>query len=229
MHIPAYKKWYKKSDKELYLDNSAFEYQFLNTKFDINYFYRIIEELQPDIVIVPDVLDNCHETIQNADNFLYDKSFKYMGVCQGKTFKELEESYDYFYQNNFDIIAIPFHSEAYQKYALEKSVNDCYGRFEFIRGLLHKEKVKENFLHLIGLSLPKEGLLYSKYMKKFIKSIDSANPIKYAFVDGKYKDIRNINSKPHYILDEKNILKETPKNTLSDILYNIKEFQKIWK
>jgi len=126
MHIPEYKDYFENTVKELYLDNSAFEYQFLDEKFDLYYFYDIIDEINPDVVIVPDVLDNTVETIKQAENFIYSRpNREYMGVCQGKTIEELHECYMYFYECDFDIIAIPFHSEAYQLPGVPKEKADA--------------------------------------------------------------------------------------------------------
>ena len=228
MDIPEYFDYYRNTPKELYLDNSAFEYQFLDTEFDLDYFYSIIEEINPDVVIVPDVLNNSEKSIQNAHNFNY-TNHKYMGVLQGETFDELFECYEEYQKIGMDYIAVPFHSVSYQSMFADlnnKALRDAYGRPFFIKQLIKKYQVKENSLHLIGLSLPLELKNYNNEMK-YIKSIDTANPVKYGFVNGVYGDIDKIVTKPHYILDHETIQRKTKPEELKNIIQNIKIFQSI--
>jgi hypothetical protein len=51
-----------------------------------------------------------------------------------------------------------------------------FGRMEFIRKLVESKTIRETFYHhLLGCSLPQEFMAYGDW--KFIKSVDTSNPI----------------------------------------------------
>ena len=241
-----------KETKEMYLDNSAFEFQFLDTDFDLDSFYDNIKELKPDVVIVPDVLDDYFNTIKNAERFDYEKilaqksNTKFMGVLQGETIEQLLICYDAFETIGLDYIAIPFHSGAYQnlKETKEtKEVNDAKGRPLFVEFLSKTRIIRPKSLHLIGMSLPQEKEYFNQLSRiknrtfnnldnpglfKYIKSIDTANPIKYALSEGEYPPLEEITHKPHYILDHERMTRKTSRTELNTIKHNIQKFQDFW-
>jgi hypothetical protein len=230
MHISEYKEFYNNYKGELYLDNSAYEEQFIDWKFDLEDFYKTIEELQPDVVIVPDELHNKEKTIQNFKDFDVSRvPNKVMGVIQGKTFEELEECLD-FMNPRCDMIAIPFSSKAYVK-KFNKNPSDeakSIGRVHFIREMIRKGKIRKNSLHLIGLQLPIELELYSDEEKEYIYSIDTANPIQFGMEEYLYpEDLEDVKTKPKFMFTEENLKIEPTLTQYSIIMKNIERFKQI--
>lgn len=231
LHIPEYKDFYKKSTREIYFDNSAYEFQFLQEKFSIGGFYKAIDEIKPSVVIVPDALGDKVTTIQNFKDFdLGIAPDKIMGVVQGASFKELHECFD-FMNPRCDIVAIPFHSEAYIKrfYNSPKDTANAIGRVKFIRELVLRHNVRPSSLHLIGMSLPVELSLYDDDLE-FIRSIDTANPVQFGLLEQLYPvNIDDIISKPKYVMTSENIIKETNQKQAIMIKKNIETFRSILK
>ena len=232
MHLSEYKEFYKNTKRDHYCDNSAYEYQFLEEDFDVNYFYDIISEIKPTHVIVPDILSDKDATIQAFKDFDISKipeDTKLIGVVQGKTFNELHECYD-FLRPRCDVISIPFHSDAYQERFFNNSKDeaDAIGRVKFIRELISDVKVEQNSLHLIGQALPIELEMYSQREKMFIKSIDTSNPIQFGMLETFYpNDIAKVTTKPKYVMTEENILSIPTQTQYSMIKGNISRFKSL--
>jgi len=149
------------SGREVILDTSIFE---LGEAFDSSKFATWVERLKPTWYIIPDVLEDSKRTQDKASEWIdkYDDLLpgKRIGVVQGKDYDEIVECYD-------------------------------YGRFVLLSRLLDDgviEKSKPH--HLLGCSLPQEGLLYSSDDNdwSWIYSIDSSNPIVHGLKDIRYGD-----------------------------------------
>ena len=229
LHIPEYREFYKNYKGNLYLDNSAYEEQFIDWKFDLEEFYKTIKELQPDVVIVPDELHNKDKTIQNFKDFDVSKiPNKIMGVIQGETYEELEECFD-FMNPRCDLVAIPFSSKAYTNRFYNNSEHEAkaIGRVKLIRDLIKTGKVRKNSLHLIGLQLPIELELYDEE-KEYIYSIDTANPIQFGMEEYEYpKDLEEVKTKPKFMFTEENLKIEPTLTQYSIIKRNIERFKQI--
>jgi len=235
MHIPEYREYFKNYSGEIILDNSAYEYQFIDGGFDEEYFFQIIEEINPSIVIIPDVIGKGKETIKsfkNFDIFKLPEGIKIMGVVQGETYKELYECFDYL-NPRCDYVAIPFHSPAYiNKFKNNsKDESNSIGRVHFIRKLINghkKELIKKDSLHLIGMSLPIELKLYSKEEKEYIRTIDTANPIQWGALGTIYPDdMEKIYEKPNYLMTEENIKEVLNEPQKIAIKSNLKRFRSL--
>lgn len=171
----------KNLSRKVLLDNSIFE---LGTAFDADKFATWIDKLKPDEYIVPDVLENSADTIENFNkwNSKYkDLPGKKIGVVQGKTYQELYDCYK-FMSSNADKIAISFD---YSYYLLTAAGENKYmkyadGRYRLITNLLSDGVVNLNKPHhLLGCSLPYEFGYYSSLKRtfSFIESIDTSNPV----------------------------------------------------
>lgn len=230
MHIPEYKQYYidaVKSGRVVYLDNSAYEYaNGVNGGFDINYYLEIINEVKPTHVIIPDVIANTKETIQNVEDFPYNEvnyNPKYIGVVQGQTIEDLEKCF--LYMNNapkIAVIALVFHSPAYM-IDDENGVDyeNMMGRFTFFE---HIEQSLNKKVHLLGCSLPEEFQLYknlTQEQQNKIKSIDTANPIQRGILGEEFS--YKATSKPKCVLSESVIKGKTKNKPL--ILNNVKLFR----
>lgn len=217
MDIPEYKEFYKNTNRYHILDNSAFEFQFIEGGFDLDYFIDIINEVKPSTIIIPDIIADKDKTIEAFENFPFERlDYKPLtiGVVQGKTFKELEECFD-FMNKNADIVALVFHSPAYQDLGYEtKESNNANGRISLYESI--KDRLKKP-LHLLGCSTPKEFTHY----ENDVMTIDTANPIQWGILE---KSI-NLDEKPNCILDKEKITSPTKNKAL--ILENIKEFRKL--
>lgn len=226
MHIPEYKEFYKKTHRTHYLDNSAYEYQFIDGGFDPDYFYSNINDLKPTHVIVPDVIGCCDKTIRaykNFDTLSIPENTKLIGVAQGETLEDLLKC-SRFLAPRVNILAVVFHSPAYQKLFPYDSlaIANAKGRVKFVRELI-KEGVTR--LHLIGMSLPVELTMYTQDEKKYIVSIDTANPFQYAATFGEYCEFYNILEKPKYVLSETAILKKTDDIIYKKFMNNVAKFR----
>lgn len=219
MHIPEYKEFYKKNKRICYLDNSAYEYQFIEGGFNLDYYIDIINEIEPSHIIIPDVIADYEATINEFINFPLErinKPVKTIGVVQGKNLEELERCFD-FMNENVDMVALVFHSPAYEKNILYRDLDNAHGRYNFFNKIKHKIKKP---IHLLGCSLPQE---FTWYKPEEIYSIDTANPVQFGMLDESYPDDFVFYNKPKLILDEKNIIKEI--NNKDIIINNIREFR----
>ena len=226
--IKEYRDFYKNTTRTHYLDNSAYEAQFTDWEFDLEEFYSLIEEIHPTHIIVPDVIGDGKNTIKKFKEFDFSRiseDIKIIGVVQGSTWKEMIECFE-FLNPRVDVIAIPFHSEAYSIKFNKNSVDEAcaIGRVKFIRDIIKTYNTKP--IHLIGMKLPIELELYSEEEKNHIVSIDTANPIQFGMLETKYpNDIADIEEKPRFIMDEVNIRK-APNDIHKEIIdYNIKKFK----
>jgi hypothetical protein len=231
MGIPEYKKFYKQQSKNRYqiLDNSAFEYQFLDEDFDIDYFIDVINEIQPSSIIVPDVIGDCEGTIQAFKDFPYHKinyNPEIIGVIQGKNETSLKKCAN-FMIDYADKLAVVFHSPAYQLSTMSESKDykNMVGRYNFVNWLKTQTDMP---IHLLGCSLPQEFGMYNRGDIDTIDTIDTANPIQFGMLGVLYPDnIGEVNNKPKYLMDMENILKPTPPEYLKKIQYNINKFKEI--
>lgn len=226
MHIPEYKAFYKQQAKVRYqiFDNSAFEYQFIEGGFDINYFLDIINEIKPSSIIIPDIIADCEKTIDEFRGFPFEDleySPEIIGVVQGKTEEELLKCAKFMHERA-DKLAIVFHSPAYQvDNTKSKDENNCIGRYNIVQKI---KQITNKPLHLLGCSLPRE---FSMYNQGDIHTIDTANPIQFGSLGVKYEDILGIKEKPNFLMDHHNII-STTKNR-EEIFWNIEEFKKLIK
>lgn len=234
MDIPEYKQYYidNAPGRMQYMDNSAYEYQFIESGFDVDYFYEIINEVNPSHVIVPDVIGNKDATIAAFKTFEFSRipeDTKIIGVVQGETYEELNECYD-FMKPRCDVIAIAFHSKAYIDRFSKNSKDEAnaIGRVKFIRELISAGKVDKNSLHLIGMSLPVELEMYSEEELIYITSIDTANPFQFAMTTGEYpSDIEDVTGKPKYIMDHAAINKAVSEEELKIFSKNAGRFREL--
>lgn len=76
---------------EIYLDNSAFE---LKTSVGIEWYLQVIDEMEPDVIVVPDALGDLGKTLRLTKTFYESLStdhfakYKFMVVLQGQDNRE---------------------------------------------------------------------------------------------------------------------------------------------
>lgn len=230
-----YKLFFTKSRKDkrfIIMDNGLFEGVEHTTKDLISK----IELLQPDIFVVPDAWNDSTTTVRNAKHWMINykqglpENVNLMAVCQGQDIGELVVTYQMLVDLGYTHIAFNHSSVAYQEMYPTFAGNDplkasMYGRIEFIKRLGDSGVIRPNYYHhLLGCSLPQEFTLSKNW--KFIKSVDTSNPILVGAEGIRYAD-SGINFKPknkleHYF--EMDLSKH-----LEDITFNVNKFKSFIK
>lgn len=199
-----YRNFFKKVKQNggfITLDNSAAERKLVSENDLLN----IVQDLNPDEVIAPDILFDKERTIKHTQNFIdkmiekdYYKKTSIFGCPQGKTEKEWLDCYEWML-NNKHIKTIGM-----SKISIPKCFGNGNGNDDEIaetrkkvydiivqRGLLKKE------LHFLGMGDVTEFYYYDKN-NKFLRSTDSCYTILSAFngidfKDGNFKRIKTTN------------------------------------
>jgi len=218
----------KAAGKEVYLDNSIFE---LGESFDHEKYGGWIEKLQPNLYIVPDVLEDAEATIQAWIDWEQSCKFPFirqMGVVQGKTWTDLVNCYR-FMSECADMVAISFDYSYYQGTGFGNDVlqRNSSGRQRLIRQLIDEGIWNwDKPHHLLGCSLAREFRWYVDNDIYNIKSVDTSNPVIAAMHNLKYNDEYALNIKPSTLLADMIDHKVTDdEQELID--YNTKMFKKI--
>lgn len=215
--------------REVILDNSIFE---LEKAFDPDRFAYWVNELRPTWYIVPDTLEDGVSTVQQMEQ--WNKTYadnvygKKIGVVQGKTYEEIKACYQYMDKvSGADMIAISFDYSYYTASFAHpnKYVSWMLGRVKLLGDLVRDGIINEDKKHhLLGSSLPQEGLFYRQY--PWIYSMDTSNPVVHGIKAIEYSEV-GLWSKESQKLVE---LINTPQEEidLNKVLYNIHKFNYFW-
>lgn len=225
-HMTEYR---QKPNSFIICDNGLFE----GIDHTIDDLLKKIYLIQPNIFIVPDAWNDSTSTIRSAKHWMMNYGNKLkeidvelMAVCQGKTLGELITTYQTLVDLGYKHIAFNHSSIAYQEeYGGEAGLPvlkaQMYGRMEFIRRLVAHDIIRPTYYHhLLGCSLPQEFMAYDDW--KFIKSVDTSNPILVGAEGVRYTD-SGIDFKPkeklaHYFEKDLSGQKE-------DIIFNVNKFK----
>ena len=221
--------------REVLLDNSIFE---LKKAFDAEKFAEAIDDLEPTMYIVPDVLEDESATVNNfyqwQNNYNHLPGLK-IGAVQGKSYQELSDCYKFMVENA-DIVALSFDLSWYQQVGtlLNRSRVDtyklqqqCTGRQHLITRLIDDGIWREDKpTHLLGASLAQEFAFYRQNHIKGIKSIDTSNPVMAGLQYKKYYNGIGLLDKPQGLLAD-NINCEVKQDQLEIIIDNIGIFDNI--
>ena len=227
----------KKDGRFIIMDNGLFE-GVNHTTEDL---LEKIELLYPNIFIVPDAWNDSISTLRNAKHWIINyknnlpEGVNLMAVCQGNSIGELITTYQTLVDLGYKHIAFNHSSIAYQDMFKDKESSlpedkrilnyQMFGRMEFIRRLVEKDTIDRNcYHHLLGCSLPQEFMAYDDW--KFIKSVDTSNPILVGAEGNRYQE-NGLTYKPkdkleHYF--EKNLDVQ-----LEDIKFNVQKFKSFIK
>ena len=241
----TYREYYQsmrkyRPNRLMILDNSAYEFFVKGDELDMDGYMTAIQELQPDIFLLPDVLMNKEETILGAQKFLlcwHDIKgcpSQPMAVLQGNTAAELIECAKEYKEIGIDRIAIPFHNSFFTTYSDGEdhlrnewrlrsgsiSLDDEYalGRVVFLRNYQHILREFQH-VHLLGSHKPLEKFYEHDF--EFIKTMDTGYPVKCGIAG---YEIGKEPQKPDVIIDDflnEDISVETRKL----ISYNIQTFK----
>jgi hypothetical protein len=151
---------YYLNNKQRYviLDNGAFEN---GESIPIRDYINVMLELNPDIVVIPDVRHEYEKTLFKVDEFLgyfpdMDTSI-FMGVLQGKSTIDYEDLLEKYQRNNIRLIGVP------------------YGTIDRITFIRNHPDIS---FHILGLPYFPE--LLSLRLLPNVVSIDTSLPVKYA-------------------------------------------------
>ena len=216
--------------REVLLDNSIFE---LGHAFDPKKYMGWIDKLQPNMTIVPDVLEDSRGTRESWTAFTRLDGYsnitaKKIGAVQGKTWTDILDCYK-FMADNADMIAISFDFSYYTitgegRTKLEQM---CSGRQRLIEQLIDRgawEWSKPH--HLLGCSLAREFRYYVDHNIHNIVSCDTSNPVVAGLNNLRYDADYGLTTKPSVKLAD---LIDTlvSDEQLEIINYNVNQFKQI--
>jgi hypothetical protein len=231
-HYEQYRLFFQKSrlDKRfIIMDNGLFE-GVTHTTEDL---LEKINLIRPNIFIVPDAWNDSNTTLVNAKSWMinYKKyipdGVELMAVCQGNDMTELMTTYQTLVDLGYTHIAFNHSSIAYQKEyeGIHHLKASMYGRMEFIRKLVASDTIrKSHYHHLLGCSLPQEFMSYKDW--KFIKSVDTSNPILVGAENQRYTD-SGIPWKPKEKLEH--YFEKDLSGQIEDIIFNVQMFKSFIK
>lgn len=219
----------KKKNRKIILDCSLYE---LGHAYDVNKYIAWINILDPNEYIVPDVFQNFEDNIKSFEKFMsihnpFKVTGKTIGVVQGKTYKEMKESY-MFMCENADKVAISFGYDYYIKETGEdyKPLAFCKGRIMLLNRLIDDGVIDYNKPHhLLGCGLPVEFSYYqqNKLKYSFIESIDTSHPVLNGYFGELYTEDKMGTKRPEKMVD---IFEEdVSASQLSSIISNVKYFR----
>lgn len=200
-----------KQEREVYLDNSCFE---LGVPYSINKLMHWTKCFEVDRVFIPDYLEDLKKTKDSLDE-CFDKYphttlVNGVGVLQGKSEEEVFECYRNFAEVGVKMIGISFDYSFYQSHGtgFEKTKweNFCLGRVKLFRSLREQSFFDPTIkIHLLGLSLPWEMILYTQEEKSFIYSIDTSCPVVHGLmgVEISVHQIEKESTKLHTLINSK--------------------------
>lgn len=216
-------------NREVILDNSIFE---LGKSFDPKKYSLWIKKLQPTWYIIPDVLESFGGTIRllsqwNSGGYGTIPGKK-IAVVQGRTYEEIVACYKYIVNyGDVDMIAISFDYSLYRKLFPHpnKFISWMMGRV-LLLGRMYDEGIIDTSRkhHLLGCSLPQEGLFYKHSNYNWIYSVDTSNPIVHGLKGIPYSD-QGLWKKESTKLVEL-IYEQEPENNL--YLENLQAFRSFW-
>jgi hypothetical protein len=227
-----YRLFFQKSrlDKRfIIMDNGLFEGVTHTTEDLLNK----INLVRPDVFIVPDAWNDSNTTLVNAKSWMINykqhlpEGVNLMAVCQGQDIGELITTYQTLVDLGYEHIAFNHSSIAYQNEytGMDHLKASMYGRMEFIRRLVQSGTIrKSHYHHLLGCSLPQEFMSYSDW--KFVKSVDTSNPILVGAEGKRYSD-SGLTWKPKEKLEH--YFEKDLSGQLEDIIFNVDRFKSFIK
>lgn len=219
-------------NREVFLDTSVFE---LGTAFDASKYMDWAEQIKPNLMIIPDVLEDCYATIKSWEEFTttYQARLDKMdtmriGVVQGKTYPDIRYCYEHM-ARHADVIAISFDMSYFTQLTVgnTKLEKMRFGRPAVIQALIEDKVWNWNKPHhLLGCSLPQEFSHYVRNKVTNIRSVDTSNPIVHGMHDIMYNSTFGLKDKVKMKLADMIDHKLTTDQRVA-VDYNIAQFAKI--
>lgn len=176
-----YKNYYLQNRRSgTVLDNGAFE---TGESIAVDAYVKVIDELRPEIVVLPDVRQNYQKTFSKVTEFFreapldYFTTYQFMGVLQGKSYNDWDYLLEYYISQGIDLIGIPY---------------GTLDRTNFIR---QHPDVK---FHALGLQYFPE--LFSLRLLANVVSIDTSLPVKcaYAHIIMRHLNFITVDDRPDF-------------------------------
>ena len=226
---PGYLEYFleaKKQGRYIIMDNSLHE---LGEAYNHERLIHWVNELEPNEFIVPDVWENCIESVQNAEIwnlYGFPENTEKVAVVQAKTLHEAAQCVKAYKDLGYGKICFSYGASYYNDICTHpnKDLGKALGRLFVISTLLKTGELKQDDrVHLLGCAVPQEFGWYKGI--NCIESIDTSNPVMATLEDIQYthsglfkKPKANMNDY-FYMLDSQ---------VDYDLLeYNIDKFRKI--
>ncbi len=226
-----YKQHYLNAKKEgsfIIADNGLFE----GDSFTQQQLIEFVNELQPDIFVIPDVWNDAFQSYRNAKYWQnvvkasLPESTKLMAVIQCTDYEIGSSLYQEYIDLGIRCIAFNHSSTAYQQFFPHKnlSVSKMMGRIYFINQLLKTNVINHTVHHhLLGCAIPDEFKYYGPGYE-FIKTLDTSNPVVWGCKGVSYDDIITSIEKPVEKIEE--FFNERLDSNIEEIIFNnIKTFK----
>lgn len=226
---PKYREFYLKSKSKgrfIIADNGLFEGEVLPEP----QLLEIINEIKPDIFIVPDVWNSYTSTLNYAKKWL-DKELpgntNRMMVLQGKTYDELQECVWQGMKIGYRHFGLNHASLAYSNlyYHPNPTTSRMMGRILTFNKLIEEDvfdKFKKCYIHFLGVETPEELQLVNN--KELISSIDTSNPIINGIKGIRYDKNKFPIGKPSDKIEV--FMEKDLASSIEDIMLNISYFRK---
>jgi hypothetical protein len=236
--LPTY--WFKSEEYKQYFlkvkaegrfiiaDNGLFEGDSFTEQQLINF----VNELQPDIFVIPDVWNDAFQSYRNAKYWMnvmkaqLPKETKLMAVIQCTDYAIGSSLYQEYVDLGIRHIAFNHSSTAYQQFFPHKnlSVSKMMGRIYFINKLMTNNIINSTVHHhLLGCASFLEFKTYIDPVYSFIRTADTSNPVIFGLKEQEYT-FNNCWDKP----DEKIEVwfdKQITKKQYDCIINNVKIFK----
>lgn len=205
-------------------DNGIFEGEVLDNAEQL----KLIEELQPDLYIVPDEWNDSTMTAKNAKHWTqYNLPFKtkLMVVLQGKTMSDIHQLYQQCIDLGYTHFAINHSSIVYQSLCESdiEIANQSVGRVMLIEYLRTQNMIKDHhYIHLLGASTPQEFTYYRDNLPNLVNSVDTSNPIIVGALGQRYAEVGML-TKPKNKIEE--FMEADLEDKLEDIRFNVQRFK----
>tara|TARA_R110002074_G_scaffold25297_1_gene75058 strand:- start:129 stop:920 length:792 start_codon:yes stop_codon:yes gene_type:complete len=196
---PKYLEYFRKAKaagRYIIMDNSLHE---LGEAYTHERLIHWVNELEPNEFIVPDVWENCEESIQNATIWnLYDfpEGVEKVAVVQAKSIHEASLCAKAYKDLGYGKICFSYGASYYNDVCPHpnKDLGKALGRLYVITALMKMGDIKQDDrIHLLGCAVPQEFGWYKNI--NCIESIDTSNPVMATLEDTQYKS-SGLYSKP---------------------------------
>lgn len=218
------------NNREVFLDNSAFEFAQTGEQLDENKFVDWCNKLNPTVCIVPDVMNDGAKTILKYIDFNKNypdiKSLK-MGIIHGNSYHDFCECYK-FMSMAADYIGINHSSQLYLYIGKGNTVEErqASGRIQLIKMLIADGLWNWNKPHhLLGMSIGSELSFYKNNNIYNIRSIDTSNPIMAGMNGLRYNGNLGLKYKPKGLMAD-HINDQLSDEQINLIEYNVECFKK---
>lgn len=236
--LPTY--WFKSEEYKQYFKEAKLKGRFIiadNGLFEGDSFTEqqlidFVNELRPDIFVIPDVWNDAKHSYKNAKHWQKEirqylpSETKLMAVVQCTDFKIGSNLYEDYIDLGIKCIAFNHSSSAYKDFFPHEniSVSKMMGRIYFINQLKAHNKInKDVHHHLLGCAIPDEFKYYGPGYE-FIKTLDTSNPVVWACKGVNYGDLTTSLEKPVEKIEEF-FDKDLDFRTESLIFNNIRKFK----